>query len=905
MRRIFKLVSIVLAFALVSAGFPAYALADSAPKKSEILLSALGITDEDFAGKAADGELLTRAAAVYYALKVTGYTDIPKATDYVFSDVGADTDYADAIMYAVSTGVAAQGESFFPEREVTAAEFMKMVDTALGYTDMADAMGGWPSGYMAVSKRLGMFGGAALGANDKISYAQLEKILSGILMSGYVTWTGADNIKISSDENVLYKVFDVYKASGRMTANAVTSLNTPEGAGENTVKIEGDSFAVDAALYPELARRIGQELNLWVRENDVGDDEVICYEEMSSNRVTEIYSEDFKKLLAGKLEYESSGSRKTIKIPASANVIYNGKAYTESIPEDIFNGRWGKISVIYDGSTPHTVVATAYDNYFAGKIDKDDFAVYDNTANNRGISFKDESDDEISEYAYFETNAGRKISFSDITENSVLSVAQNGDYYEVIVTTESVSGTVKSRSTDGNGKPELVVDSNRYRMSPELSASRIAEITVGNTYTFYLDAGGRIAAGVLTSSLGREMNWVYLIDIKKADDEEGEKLYFKILTPSGEVTRVKNAERLKIDGVLYKDADDKLDYIKSMFDTADASAVKSQVMRLAVNDDGEVSSIDTAAQNPEENKSDSVNKICDDTKNRIYKSGAKTFGTDFAMSAGTVIFNVPLGTEQSADKGQNSQYGAVSTAIWTNDEEYNVSAYNTDRYSRVADVVVTAGESVVPVTDQEYVTVITKLTKTLDEDDEMTIRLEGLQNNSEINLLLTGAEIAKIDENTFVTAAETIGTQPKTIDLARGDVIRYALDKDNKISQIQLLYDCSAKKLALPDGASGIDTYARQQFSLARAYRLADGYLTSAVNMSLDVDNERNTQVVNSLRYARVYEVDADDENAEVTKSGTSAIRDWYNYGRGAASYMFIQNRYNECRTVVIYNYSE
>ena len=888
MKNFKKIISLTISLVLLSVYIPTYSFADKAPS-GDSLLNALGISCE------ADGEYLTRAEAAYYALKISGYSDIPKAAAYTFSDVDSADKNADAVMYARELGVISDSDMFYPKREVTAAEFFKMTDTALGYSDICERLGGWKSGYMSFSESVGMLRSTSLNADSKISLGQLHDILSDILMSDYVDKYVSDKIELTGDYNVLYKVFGIYRVSGRMTANAVTSLNSDEGAGENRVKIENDTYLVDEELYPSIIGKIGYELNLWAKEDKGGADEIIAFEEKSSNRVTKIYSDDFDGFSRGKIEYSENGKSREISVSPSASIIYNGKAIESSLPSDIFDGKWGTVCTVSSGgAAAHTVIIYAYENYFVGKKDDETFSVYDNTSDNRKISFED-GDGEISEFAYFRTNTGQKLEFSDIALNSVLSVAKSGNFYDVIVTSETVSGTVEAIENMSDGKTEIIVDSDRYELSEEMSSARIAKIALGNTYTFYLDARGAIAAGALSASLGKEMNWVYLIDVKKSDDDDTDHLSFKVLTASGDVVRLKNAKRLKIDGSFINNSFKSLDSIRDMFLYVDSGGVKhdfveSRIVRLSVNDNAEVSSIDTAILGSDENKTDSLNVLGDDTVKRIFKSGEKTFGTDFALSSDAVIFSVPQGKATAEDKGDNSLYGVSRSSIWTNDNEYYVSAYNTDFYSRLAGAVVTT-ESGMAASSQDYITVITDISWTVDSDGETTIKLSGLQNNSEMSWLLSGSEVADIDQTTYETAADNSGTH---LTLQKGDAIRFSLDKDGKISNIQLVFDCSARKFNKPSGVSEIDTYAREQISIGKAYRLSGNYLTTIVS---------GKQVFNSVKNARVYEVSVGKSASSVRKSSLSAIKDEYNYDEETASFMVIQNRYNDCRTIVIYNY--
>lgn len=897
MKHLIKIINFILVTAMLLTCIPMSAMAADAPADAAVLLETIGIFDGTEAEKITSGETLTRAGAAYYAVKTTGVEQIPKASKYVFSDMPEGTPYADAVMYGLNSGMIAASGEFYPDQPATVAEFIKMVCAGLGYTQIADVLGGYPDGYMTFARRMGMLKNVAAGENGNITYDTLEKLISNVLMSSYVESVGTV-AETDNNENVLYKVFGIYKISGMMTANAATTLTTPSGVGANSVRIENEVFKVSEKIYPELSRKLGYHLNLWVDEED--NDTIICYEEGSRNDITEIFSEDFEDWSNGVLKYTSGSKTKTESIPATATIIYNGRAADTVIDGDVFDGKWGNILLIEpDGKRIETVIITAYENYFAGKIDAEEFAVYDNGSDNRSISFKDNG--QLSELAYFTRKTGEKISFSDIAVNSVLSVAQNGNYFDVIVTNETVTGVVKLIDTDEDEPTKILIDANMYVVAPEMEAARIADIRINNTYTFYLDAGARIAAGIITSSESKGMDWAYLINM--SIDEESNDLYFKMLTRSGQVTNLKCAERIKIDGISYKSDRKPANIMDEFLLPGSEDIIKSQIIRMEIDDDACVKTIDTIKYNyQKENKTDSVRMICDNNKDRIYKAGTKMFGTDFALADNVAIFSIPEGKSNKADKGTPDEYGVVSNTIWTSDVNYRVSAYNTDIYSPVAGAVITTGGGQVPTENQDYLTLITSIKETIDDENEVVVELKGIQNNAEKRWYLESNDVAKISAKTFVTAtAAEIEAGEKTISLRKGDAIKFATDMDDKIVKIELLYDCSEQVLS--PSLTGIETYAKSQVGFGRVYRIANGYITTAIRNDIGVDSSDNTYVVSYLRPYRVYEVDVSGKYVTIDIVTSDAIKDWYNYGSADCSSVLIQNRYNEGRTIVIYHY--
>lgn len=860
-----------------------YVIADSKIEDKTAFLTALGVLKGNEAEKTDAGESLNRTDAAYYALKISGFGDIPDAVSYGYSDVTAEAPNAKEISYALFLGMLSPADEFHPEDKVTTEQFMKMVITGLGYKPVADMFGGYPEGYIYVSKRLGFLNNTGLSYTSEIPYSKLNILLMNILDAKCLEYESDNTYKSSEDENILYDKFDVYKYSGLITASAVTSLNDPKGIDKGLIKIADTEFDVPSEeLYFDLLNKIGYKVNAFVRENiESGIDEVIWYEVYNNIETEEVFSENFEDFSNGKLKYRlpNSSKTKTTAIPGDCNIIYNGKAVTTPISGDLFDDKWGSIVLVKESGDITVMIITAYENYYVGAIDKTEYAIYDNTVNNRSVSFKGSDDDKISEFAYFRNKTGAKMTFDKISVGSVLSVAANDDYFDVIVTQETVSGVVEAINRDDDDV-SVVVDKNVYLLAPEMAASRIADIKTGGSYTFYLDACGRISAGTFGSLSTGEMDWVYLIDIDY-DSDIDEKLFFKVLTKSGKVTNVKCADRVKIDGNSYKGT--KTKEIKSIFTQNDI--VLSQVIKLSVNEDGYVNNIDTVDSNDEkENESKAARTLGNSETARRWRSSLRTFNGDFILSSGAVIFSVPAGRENKADKGENSDYSVVSTDVWRNDSEVRVAAYNSNAYSRLAEAIVTTDSATISAENQDYVTVVSSLVPAIDDDGNESVMINGVQ---------AGADISK-----FVADKSELTVGGITVD--RGDIIRYGVDHEGKIRDIVIYYDANpGKYIGTPNLYSSWSDF---QSGVANAYKIEDGYLTVEANTALSPDATNGQKVTIKANSYKVVEVDMTAKKPIVTKSTLTAVKDWYTYGDDC-SYLFMQNRYYEARTLVIFKY--
>lgn len=896
-----KFMAALLSAAMITSCFAFSAAAADAPKNSEPLLEALGIINSDISEKIAENAPLTRADAAYYALKVTGKGEIPEYSKNIFSDVTEKCENGGAVNYCAELGIISQGDKFRPDEAVTEAEFFKMLLSSLGVGKTAEMFGGWPKGYMSLSGTLGLGSGVSgLSENSPVDYKHLEKILINTLMAPVFeikTVSGKAQIETSDDKNVLYEIFDVYKVYGTVTANAVTSLKAPVGVGDDCIKIENTVFNTESSLYPEISKKLGYEINAWVKE-DGGGDYIICYENRRENSDEVIDADDFDGISNGVLTYTAQSRTKRVDIPADCAVIYNGKAIEKEINSDVFKKRWGSVTLVRSAASKiNAVIITAYDNYYVGRIDKDSYTCYDNTAGDRKISFED--NEELSKYAYFTNNAGENLGFDDITTDSVLSVAQNGNYYECVIVKESVSGTVEKITTDGDGEVTVFVDNNTYRFAPEMDRSRALDIKSGSKYVFFLDGSGKISAAKTERSSGEALSWVYLLRVY--DDEAEEAVYMKVLTPSDERNSVKLADNVKIDGELIKRITKNT--LEARLKAANSAGIE-QPVKIKVNEDGAVTDIDTVYKSEKENESASVRRFYNGEIGPLYfKTHLNAFGLKVQYSANTIVFSVPQGLSEE-------DYTALRPDAFMVDVQYNIAAYNTDKYSLVADVIVCTDTiaSSKRMWMQDYITVVTDVSTAANDDGEILTRLRGYQNGSEKEWFLEKDSVLKID-----TGNNCLSSESGNVKVEKGDAVRFSTEKTGKIDSIQLIYDCSERKYYQPstisadsarDGIGNLSgTYQRMQIGLVIPYSLTNSSLMSAVNINEAPDSANQEYIVNRTNLYKVYVVEVGSRSVQVKLGSMDNVKDWYNYGTDENTDYLMRCRYDEGRDMVIYRY--
>ena len=202
---------------------------------AKIIVSALGV------GEAAN-----------YAAGATKFADVPAdhwATGYinVAVDMGVIAGYPDG--------------TFKPENQVTFAEAIKMIVAALGYTPKANALGGYPGGYLAVAAEEKITDGVnvvgALAANRGAVAIMVDNALDVDLME-QVSYGDSPEWKAIAGKTLLNSKLDVEEVKG-----VVTDISKTTKLDENEFKLDAEGSANDGTY--ELAIDVNTE-SLFLKE---------------------------------------------------------------------------------------------------------------------------------------------------------------------------------------------------------------------------------------------------------------------------------------------------------------------------------------------------------------------------------------------------------------------------------------------------------------------------------------------------------------------------------------------------------------------------------------------------------------------------------------------------------------
>ncbi len=167
-----KFLSMILIFVILGAYIcaPTYATADFGPASMESQIRLLKKTEVlSTEPEELDSEISRGVFAIYTA-RLLDESEIGMTERKIFSDVPTESREAYALAKLVEKGIISGNPdgTFRPNETITAAEASKMLLNILDYKYYAEVKGGYPTGYMFLSKKLGLISTGS--ADEKMTY---------------------------------------------------------------------------------------------------------------------------------------------------------------------------------------------------------------------------------------------------------------------------------------------------------------------------------------------------------------------------------------------------------------------------------------------------------------------------------------------------------------------------------------------------------------------------------------------------------------------------------------------------------------------------------------------------------------------------------------------------------------
>ena len=442
---------------------------------------------------------------------------------------------------------------FGPDDTVTYIQAVKMLVAAVGYGDLAEKNGGYPTGYRGYGKTLKISTGLT-GVNDDtaLTRAQCAVLIDNALKAQLALDDYQPNLNgqlvavpdIQGDEtgetweSLLTYYHDAYVVKGRVTKTgkqdtALREKNAVSFSVEVAENFEDVKYGNNAAKARPLssvyvgstdaANMMFEYVEAIIKADEAsGEYELISIVPYGKSEVVELAAEDFVDTYVAankKLEvYKSKDSTSTDKydLADTVELYVNGVEVKAGLTEDtpgtpatkgtyskyIAENETGTVTLIDETTTGSTstdgkyekIMVTKYDTYLVSNVQttSEKARVYCDTARIEWTLQDVENGTKTVQFV----KDGKVIDYTELEENDVLTVA-----YDVTAANLNASAFIDATvtsdvvtgvvSSKNNTDNTIVVDGTEYDLAGTLGTS---DFTIGRDYTLRLDAFGNVVA---------------------------------------------------------------------------------------------------------------------------------------------------------------------------------------------------------------------------------------------------------------------------------------------------------------------------------------------------------------------------------------------------------------------------
>ncbi len=803
----------------------------------------------------------------------------------MFNDVPTSNIFAPAIELGAGIGaIKGYGDgNFGPDDNVLGTEAVKMMTFAAGHDVIAENNGGYPNGYLARAREIGMLKGITnLDFNVPMTRGQAAILCANTLkvdMMKKVTVGGEIRYEFQDDVNLLSEKHDVYKATGLVSANSTTSLWQTSVLPEGKVQIEnGTARGVFSVGETTIADAVGKNVDAYYLVDEDADTQVVVAYDISESKnsvvTVDIENIDYTTIANTSIEYwadkENDIDTTELDIVTAPSIIFNGMARAAGkTVVDTFNeieGKPGEVTFIDNNGDGNVDIlnVTAYDTVYVSKVNPKDYKISDKLTGKTWT---------VDVYAS-NMNAtvvdidGEPLEFEDISEGDVLSIAMSdsglaSQSVKIIDSQESVDGEVTSISLK-DGKYIFSIDDEKYELAPEyhdyiaLDASGnlkpVSELKVkiGSIGEFYLDAFENIAYDELEGVSGdATFGFLRAAAPGKGADTS---LKFKIFV-DGEYVEYTAAGKVSIDGTVHKGEaaiaaalQASLDYINASISYYTGLSDVSPLL-FNVDADDKINMIDTPYKGAEESEY-SLQSVrnTDWTKPESYtfNRNLNSLGSMVRLESSAFAIQLPPDVSQI----DNTNKITISKASsWANEKKIeNVQAFTTEPDSNKAMFIVsklsTTAANLGDTSSEHHdkqIFVVSEVVECLDDEGRRTIMVKGLQEAAQKEFMVDAeyyatdlyGDVWDVDGWFATYAGEMVETDLRRSSiLLPGDAIRYRTDESGAAIYITPTYLIDAKVFRADDQGGTQDTTRYRAFDLAVVSELDenDMYLKYLIN---------------------------------------------------------------------------
>lgn len=293
-----------------------------------------------------------------------------------FTDVDPFSQYAEAIAFLSDTGImnGVSATEFDPYSYIRYEDAVVVAMRVLGYSEIADANGGYSSGYLRTASKVKV--GTSVTTNDGyLSRGNMAILLDNLLNEPCLTASSitSGSIQFTKDSGILAINQNTYPGTGIVSATVASTINAPSSSlKEDEVLIGGVVYKTGSVSVGSL---LGYECDFWYEENDGRRTIRAIMPSLSTEYFTlsTMDGDDIFNITNSVVEYFPAGSDKKedIRITSDTYVVYNGVAIDKRLTTlvEYESGFKGTVTYVENGDGSSMLFIDEYKDYVVESVD--------------------------------------------------------------------------------------------------------------------------------------------------------------------------------------------------------------------------------------------------------------------------------------------------------------------------------------------------------------------------------------------------------------------------------------------------------------------------------------------------------------------------------------------------------
>lgn len=643
-------------------------------EKAVHLLSEIGIIKGKTETEYAPGESLTRAEMTTILLRLINMEHKASVGLPVFSDVPAEHWAYHNIMTAHEMKLVngTSETTFEPDAPVTYAQTVKLLVTLLGYGVKAEALGGYPAGYLITASQLELLQGVAVQDAEAFTRGEMARLVYNALeiklfdKEGY----GANANQYNTvEDTILTRYLNISHYKAKVTAMYMGEIATPiRRLEKNEIYFENVSVTnetpmtsfIAAADKSEVGDYLGAVCDVYVKDGAKEEVELLAIFLRESTSIITVDAADILKDTT-KTEFYYMVGDKEYKIQIDgAMTVYNGQVKNvtaEELAPDV-----GTVRLISNnrGGDYDTILVESYTDYVVKNVNYDNDTVYFTDGSSMILDISDAS---VS--TSITDSTGKEIEAYDLYPEDILSIAESGKYRKVWRSNRITEGAVTEKTDD-----YFVINGEKYTVSKAFREEQSLEtFELGTDFIFYLNFMGEI----VTAEKYRDYMYGYLVNASPVGGLD-KKPYLKIYTEEKEMVVYDTADRVMLNGESVSKKD--ILHESKANEIWDGSGAIRQLLRYETDDQNRLVKIETATDHTRDAKAAEVDDGFSldyyfDKSNRLAsRDGSKIFRENVQFVAGDICTFVGRIAPRSSTKI------FIIPSATAPDEAYSMDDYN-------------------------------------------------------------------------------------------------------------------------------------------------------------------------------------------------------------------------------------